>query len=148
MNSNLVEKYWQDYLDVFAEKQKVTDLQYEAWSFGNSPEMADRLGELVRQGIKTATSSLAWIYDVEDIPLPKKGEIGIILDGRGDPLCIIETTEVETRPFIEVGEVHAYEEGEGDPIWSSERHRPQNKQLWATMAGKQAALEHLARQVD
>jgi hypothetical protein len=42
----------------------------------------------------------------------------------------------------------SHEEGEGDPIWSSERHRPQNKQLWATMAGKQAALEHLARQVD
>lgn len=41
-----------------------------------------------------------------------------------------------------------HEEGEEDPSWSSERHPPQNKQLWATLAGKQAALEHLAHQVD
>jgi hypothetical protein len=40
------------------------------------------------------------------------------------------------------------EEGEEDPSWSSERHRPQNKQLWATMTGKQVALECLAHQVD
>jgi hypothetical protein len=42
----------------------------------------------------------------------------------------------------------SHEESEEDPSWSSERHRPQNKQLWATMAGKQSALEHLAHQVD
>lgn len=41
----------------------------------------------------------------------------------------------------------SHKEGEEDPGWSSERHRPQNKQLWATMAGKQVALEHLANQV-
>jgi len=38
------------------------------------------------------------------------------------------------------------EEGEEDPSWSSERHRPQNKQLWATLESKQAALERLSRQ--
>jgi hypothetical protein len=40
-----------------------------------------------------------------------------------------------------------HEEGEEDPAWSSERHRPQNKRLWATLAGKQSALERLAQQV-
>lgn len=39
-------------------------------------------------------------------------------------------------------------EDEADPSWSSERHRPQNKQLWATLAGKQTALDRLARQVS
>ena len=42
----------------------------------------------------------------------------------------------------------SHEEGEDDPSWSSERYLPQNKQLWATMAGKQSALEHLAHQVN
>lgn len=40
-----------------------------------------------------------------------------------------------------------HEEGEEVPSWSSERHRPQNKQLWATLASKQSALERLTRQV-
>ena len=39
------------------------------------------------------------------------------------------------------------EEGEEVPSWSSERHRPQNKQLWATLASKQSSLERLTRQV-
>ena len=76
--------------------------------------MADRLGELVRQGVKTATSSLVWTYDAEDIPYPKMSDISIILDGRGDPFCIIETTGVEIRSYLEVDELHAYQEGEGD----------------------------------
>jgi len=42
----------------------------------------------------------------------------------------------------------SHEEGAEDPSWSSERHRPQNKKLWATLDGKQSALEHLACQVD
>ena len=42
----------------------------------------------------------------------------------------------------------SHKEDEADPPWSSERHRPQNKQLWATLAGKQTALDRLARQVS
>lgn len=34
-----------------------------------------------------------------------------------------------------------------EPTWSTERHQPQHKQLWATLAGKPAALARLAQQV-
>jgi hypothetical protein len=42
----------------------------------------------------------------------------------------------------------AHDQGEEDPSWASERQQPQNKQLWATLAGKQTAVAHLARQVS
>ncbi len=46
--------------------------------------------------------------------LPEVGQKTIVLDGNDDPLCIIETTEVEVRPYNEVDARFAYEEGEGD----------------------------------
>jgi uncharacterized protein YhfF len=46
--------------------------------------------------------------------LPEVGQKTIVLDGNDDPLCTIETTEVEVRPYNEVDARFAYEEGEGD----------------------------------
>jgi hypothetical protein len=45
--------------------------------------------------------------------LPEAGLKTIVLDGSGDPLCIVETTEVEVRPYDEVDARFAYEEGGG-----------------------------------
>ena len=42
------------------------------------------------------------------------GERWIVLDGRGEPRCVIESTEVSYRRYVEVDAVFAYEEGEGD----------------------------------
>jgi GrpB-like predicted nucleotidyltransferase (UPF0157 family)/uncharacterized protein YhfF len=88
--------------------------QPEAWGFGDSPEMADELGRLVAGGIKTATCSLLWAYEAEREPLPQEGQLDIVLDGRGRPLCIIENTEVIIRPYNQVDAQFAHEEGEGD----------------------------------
>ncbi len=38
----------------------------------------------------------------------------LVLDGSDEPLCVIETMEVEVRPYNEVDTRFAYEEGEGD----------------------------------
>jgi uncharacterized protein YhfF len=46
--------------------------------------------------------------------LPEVGLKTIVLDGQGEPLCIVETTEVVVRPYQEVDASFAYEEGEGD----------------------------------
>lgn len=85
---------------------------YEAWQFGDDP---DKLAELVKEGIKTATSSLGYWYDVDpDEEEPQMGEISIILDSNDEAVCIIRTTAVNKMPFCEVTEEHAYKEGEGD----------------------------------
>jgi uncharacterized protein YhfF len=106
-------EYWQEFRDSFEENPPGEDA-YQAWSFGDTPEMANELGQLVLDGIKTGTASLAWEYNVDNDPLPRAGEYSIVLDGEGDPLCIIETTRVYIEPFNLVDEEQAYAEGEGD----------------------------------
>jgi uncharacterized protein YhfF len=84
----------------------------EAWC--DSPRLADELGALILAGTKTVTCSALWAYETEDEPLPSVGLKTIVLDGNGDPLCIVETTEVEVKPYDEVDARFAFDEGEGD----------------------------------
>lgn len=109
-----VEAYWRAYIESLPEGSPARDDGYEAWSFGDGSGMADELGELVASGRKTATCSALWEYEAEGEPLPAVGEKSVILDGNGAPLCIIETTQVETCRFDEVDGSFARDEGEGD----------------------------------
>ena len=86
------------------------DGEYTAWAFGDD---ATELGRLVRDGPKRATASLLAGYEDEE-PLPKGGDLSVVLDGNGDPLCVIRTTHVEVRRFGDVDEEFAWTEGEGD----------------------------------
>jgi uncharacterized protein YhfF len=79
------------------------------FAFGDNPALADQLLELVIAGVKTATCS------TEDEPnTSAPGERWIVLDGRGEPRCVIETTEVTYRGFMDVDASFARDEGEGD----------------------------------
>jgi uncharacterized protein YhfF len=46
--------------------------------------------------------------------VPQVGDLSIITNWDGDPLCIIQTTEVEIKPYNAVDPPFAYDEGEGD----------------------------------
>ncbi len=109
-----IELFWRRFLATLPMGSAAAARGYEAWGFGDSPQMADKLGALVAAGIKTATCSLLWEYQFDDEPTPQIGEYHIILDGAGEPLCLIELTEVAICPYNEVDEEFAYAEGEGD----------------------------------
>jgi len=109
-----IQEYWQSFLNSLPGEKATLPVDFQAWSFGNSPEMADKLGHLVAQGLKTATSSLMWWYETDLEPIPEIGEYSIILDGQDHPLCIIQTTGLSRLAFDEVGADQAYLEGEGD----------------------------------
>jgi len=109
-----VAQHWASFLRLKDAVPGPPPRRYQAWSFGNTAEMADQLGELVRTGVKTAAASLLWTLEAENEPYPAVGEYSIILDGRGKPMCIILTTDVRVIPFDEVTADHAYMEGEGD----------------------------------
>jgi uncharacterized protein YhfF len=80
-----------------------------SFTFGDSPALADQLLDLVLKGVKTATCS------TEDEPnTSKPGERWIVLDGRGEPRCVIESTEVSYCRYSEVDAAFAHDEGEGD----------------------------------
>ncbi len=113
-NSEAVKAYWQEYLSTLDDKHLHHQAIYDAWGFGDSAEMADELGALVLAGIKQVTASAIWVYEDTDEPEPYPGQISIILNGAGEPMCIIQTTDLTVTPFNEVDEDFAASEGEGD----------------------------------
>jgi uncharacterized protein YhfF len=114
MDSNRIEVYWQGYLATLPADSPIHDEEYMAEGWDDSPLLADELGALIVAGTKTATCSALWEYETEREPVPESGGKTIVLDGNGDPLCIVETTKVEIRSYGEVDAQFAYEEGEGD----------------------------------
>ena len=108
--SDKIKKYWEKFCK---EKNISIDTKYEAWSFGNTKEMADELVDLVNKVIKTATTGAYDLYE-EDEEIPKVGEYNIILDGSGEPICITITREVYILEYNLISSNHAFLEGEGD----------------------------------
>jgi uncharacterized protein YhfF len=113
----VVEEFWQE----FTAATGISG-SYDAWAFGGPsfPEMATELAFLVRNGPKRATAGLV----VDEDPIPEVGDLSVILDGKGSPVCVIRTTEVEIRRFADVDEAFAWDEGEGDRTlqWWREAH--------------------------
>ncbi|MBE6925798.1 MAG: ASCH domain-containing protein [Ruminococcaceae bacterium] len=84
---------------------------YDAWQFGDD---ANRLAQLVLDGVKTGTSSAYPIYAAENEPLPEENTYSVVLWEDNTAACIIKTTKVYVIPFCQVSARHAFAEGEGD----------------------------------
>jgi len=98
---------------------------YEAFFFGDSEELANELAALVLRGTKRATAGAAWFYEAEGQRPPQRGDLSIVTNWAGNPLCVIQTQSVEVVPFREVTAEFAATEGEGDGSLSywQEAHR-------------------------
>ncbi|AYV70972.1 MULTISPECIES: ASCH domain-containing protein [Niallia] len=106
--NNRVNEFWNQFC-IDTQKEGV---QYkDATQFGAS---ADWLAELVVNGKKTATTSGYVFYEIEKEAIPKVGEYYIILNGKENPVAIIEIESVQIVPMNEVTEEFALAEGEGD----------------------------------
>jgi uncharacterized protein YhfF len=82
--------------------------ELQSFAFGDSPELADELLELVLIGKKTAT---CWAASEGD----KRVAVGkrwIVEDGQGRPSAVLEAVELTRRRFGEVDV--AFDEGEGN----------------------------------
>jgi len=87
---------------------------YEAFHFGDNPELADSLADLVLAGRKRATAGLIWAFEAEGKRPPRTGDLSVVTGWSGQPLCVIETLAVDVVPFDEVTAGFAAVEGEGD----------------------------------
>jgi len=105
-----IKKFWIQFCN---EKDLPIDIRYQAWSFGNTKEMANELAELVNYNIKTATTSAFELYETGD-DVPQVGEYNIILNGCKEPVCITQTKVVYLMPYYLITPEHAWHEGEGD----------------------------------
>ena len=87
------------------------------FAFGDNPALADELAALVVNGRKRATAMTP-----DDPTRPNVGDRWIVLNGREQPVCVIETVELTARRFNEVDEQFAFDEGEDDRTLASWRH--------------------------
>ena len=96
-----------------------------AWQMGDSPELASKLADLIKKGIKTASCGSFASYQQEE-PAPKIGSYNIILDGQSIPVCVIRLVSMQLVRFCDVTEEFARKEGEGDlslEYWQKEHQR-------------------------
>lgn len=100
----------------------------QAWSFGDSPALADELVGLVLQGRKTATSAALVEYEATEEPVPRPGDLSIVLDGEGHPAALVRTTAVRRERFADVDAEHAAAEGEDDRTLASWRR--EHERYW------------------
>lgn len=92
----------------------VSERFYEAFHFDDNEDSANALAELVLAGTKRATAGLQWSFEAEQKPLPKPGDLSVVTNWDGMPLCVIETLQVNVVPYDAVTERFAMTEGEGD----------------------------------
>ncbi|MFN0141719.1 MAG: ASCH domain-containing protein [Pyrinomonadaceae bacterium] len=110
--NDMVEKYWREFL---ANDPSISpDTPYQVWYFGDVAEMAHELAELVIAGVKTATASLLETNKREPEKAPIDGGYSVVTSFDGEPMCVIQTTEIRHLPFHAVDAKFAYDEGEGD----------------------------------
>ena len=114
-----VEEFWAEFLR--AEPALLPQTPYQVWYFGNTPEMARELAELVLHGKKTATASLLETNNRQPENAPIGDGFSVVTDMEGIPICVIRTTEITHTPFCDVDAAFAYDEGEDDRTLTSWR---------------------------
>jgi len=112
MENTSANNMWGDYLknhleDVFHEAPKTIH-------FCDNEHDANECAQLVKKGIKKATSNSLLGLQNRKERLPKIGDFTVVTNWEGEAQCIIETTKVTLRPFFSIDEAYARLEGEGD----------------------------------
>lgn len=93
-------------------------------------ELRDKLVAAILGGEKTATASLLEEYQRGEEPLPKMGDIEVVIDSDENPVCLTRVTNVRCEPFGNVSDEHAIAEGEG--FNDAEAWRVAHKEFWTS----------------
>lgn len=80
------------------------------FSFGDSPQMADSGARDVINRKQVATCGAYEILRRDDEVMPREGQVEIVLDGSGDPVCAIESWKVDIKRYDEIDEQFARDE--------------------------------------
>ena len=106
-----IKEFWQKFCHSSGTS---SETPYQVWYFGNTSKMADELAELVISGKKRATASLVEFNKIHPEVAPINNGYSIVTNFEGNPLCVIQTTEIRHLPFNKVDAKFAFDEGEGD----------------------------------
>ncbi len=83
-------------------------------TYGDSEAQSRELIELTCTGQKRAGTSLLWTHERDDEPIPRPGDIAIVLDHRNEPVLVTRPIQVDVVPYCDVTAEYAACEGEGD----------------------------------
>ncbi len=109
-----LDEYWNKFLQekgLPSETRCAGDLTFEAKGF-----VRDELTALVVAQKKTAFFSSYATFAIDNEPLPVSGELYIVVDRSGKPVCVIELDQVQVLPFNEVTWEMAAQEGEDENL--------------------------------
>ncbi len=121
--SPAVQDFWNAFLAQSDDPQDAEARFFEAFQIGATEEDADEGAHLIDLGAKTATSTLLWEIEVDGSRMPSEGDLSIVLNGRNEPICVVETMWLAVQPFSLADEKFACEYGEWDctlPTWRKE----------------------------
>jgi uncharacterized protein YhfF len=112
--STAVQAYWDEFVGKQPDPAQVAGRFYESFYFSDNEPTANELADLVLAGTKTATSAALWEIENSGKRLIQPGDLSIVTNWQGEPVCVVETTEVRLLPFKDIDEQFAYDYGEGD----------------------------------
>jgi uncharacterized protein YhfF len=88
----------------------------ETFYLGDSPELSDKLINLVRSGKKTATCEALRDFEQGKEAMPGLGRCDIALNWNTDPALVLKTMSLALVRFCDVQEDFALAEGENDSL--------------------------------
>jgi uncharacterized protein YhfF len=91
----------------------VTNEDLPPYEFAFPGPLRDLLVAAVLSGTKTSTAGLLQDHEIDNEPLPVVGERSAVIDSAGEPVAVIELTEVRVARVGDVDLAHALDEGEG-----------------------------------
>lgn len=94
--------YLNRYLDALSLEQKSAIPSVSADYYCADEYNANVCAELVRIGQKTASCSMELWYSEHGEPMPEVGHLQVVTNWDGEPVCVIQMTDVSTCRYDEV----------------------------------------------
>ena len=104
--------FWEDYVAREVAAGHPAPRLYDTMTIGGDAASADVGARLTLSGRKTTTSAVPSDFEGPGQRPPRPGDLSLVLDGRGDSVCIVRTVSVQTQPFRDVDEAFAWDYGE------------------------------------
>lgn len=112
MDNASARNMWGDFLDAHLEFAFVD--APNVIHFCDNEVDANTCVELVKKGVKRATSDSLLGLQYRKESLPKTGDFIVVTDWEGKAQCIVRLTKVSFKPYFSIDQEYAKLEGEGD----------------------------------
>ena len=109
-----IKSFWEEFRNSGSFPEGADASFQASYRIGATEDHANAGASLILSGEKTATSMLAWALEKNDEPLPAVGDLCVVEDGKGEAVCVVETTWVQTIPFGKIDEEFARDYAEAD----------------------------------